>query len=69
MHTSAEVLVTMLDVEEDLVGDLGALRSLDGLGAEEGRDGDEEEAEREPAEDHGGEEEREVGTSASPTRP
>ena len=53
----------MLDVKVDLVGDARALR-LDRLGAEEGRDGDEEEAEREPAEDHGGEEKREVGTSA-----
>ena len=42
----------MLDVKVDLVGDARALR-LHRLGAEEGRDGDEEEAEREPAEDHG----------------
>ena len=42
----------MLDVEVDLLGDARA-RSLNGLGAEEGRDGEEEEAECEPAEDHG----------------
>lgn len=58
----------MLDVEVNLVGNARGLCSLDGLGAEEGRDGDEEEAEREPAEDHGGVEERDVCASASATR-
>lgn len=32
---AAEVLVTLLDVEEDLVGDLGALGRLSGLGEEQ----------------------------------
>ena len=54
----------MLDVKVDLVGDARALR-LDRLGAEEGRDGDEEEAEREPAEDHGGRRGKSVNMSAS----
>ncbi len=43
----------MLDVEVDLVGDPGALCSLDGLRAEERGDGDEEEAEGKPTEEHG----------------
>lgn len=42
----------MLDVEVDLVRDLGALCGLDALRAEERRDGDEEEAQRETAEYH-----------------
>ena len=42
----------MLDVEVDLVGDARGLGSLDG--AEEGRKGDEQEAQSEPTEDHGG---------------
>ena len=44
----------MLDVEVDLVGDARTLGGLDGLGAEEGREGDEQEAQGEPTEDHGG---------------
>ena len=54
LRTTAEVLVTMLDVEVDLVGDARTLSGLDGLGAEEGREGDEQEAQGEPTEDHGG---------------
>ena len=54
MRTTAEVLVTVFDVKVDLVGDARALGSLDGLGTEEGRDGDEQEAQGEPTEDHGG---------------
>ena len=46
----------MLYVEVDLVCDLGALRGLHALCAEEGRDGDEQESERETAEYHFGEE-------------
>lgn len=42
----------MLDVEVDLVRDFGALCGLDALRAEERRDGDEEEAQRETAEYH-----------------
>ena len=48
----------MLHIEVHLVGDTRALGSLNGLRAEEGRDSDEEEPERKPAEEHGGEEER-----------
>ena len=64
-RTTAEVLVTLLDVEVDLVADARALRSLNGLGTEEGRDGDQQEAEREPAEDHGGRRGKSVKMSAS----
>ena len=46
-HTTAQVLVAMLDVEVDLVRDLGALRSIRGLCREEGREGDDEEGEEE----------------------
>lgn len=52
-RTSAHVLVAMLDVEVDLVGDPGTLGSLDGLRAEERGDRDEEETEGEPTEEHG----------------
>lgn len=48
----------MLHIEVHLVSDTRALGSLNGLRAEEGRDSDEEEPERKPAEEHGGEEER-----------
>ena len=51
-RTPAEGFVAMLDVEVDLVRDLGALCGLDALRAEECRDGDEEEAQRETAEYH-----------------
>ena len=54
IRTTAEVLVTMLDVKVDLVGDARTFGGLDGLGAEEGREGDEQEAQGEPTEDHGG---------------
>ena len=53
-RTPAKALVAMLDVEVDLVRDLGALGSLYTLGAEEGRNGNEQEAQGEPTEDHGG---------------
>lgn len=54
IRTTAEVLVTVLDVKVDLVGDARALGSLDRLSTEESRDGDEQEAQGEPTEDHGG---------------
>ena len=54
-RTTAEVLVALLDVEVDLVRDLGAFRGLHALCAEEGRDSDEKEPKRETAEDHFGE--------------
>lgn len=37
----------MLDVEVDLVGDLGALSGFSGLNRKEGRDGDDKEREKE----------------------
>lgn len=55
----------MVDVEVDLVADARTLRRLNGLGTEEGRDGDKQEAEREPAEDHGGRRGKSVKMSAS----
>ena len=64
-RTSAKRLVTMVDVEVDLVGDARALRRLDGLGAEEGRERDKQEPEREPAEDHGGGRRERVSHKAS----
>lgn len=39
-NDAAQVLVAMLDVEVDLVGDLGALLSLGGLGEEDEDEGD-----------------------------
>ena len=59
--TSAHVLVAMLHIKVNLVGDARALCRLNGLGAKEGRNRDEEEAERKPAEEHGGEGERVCG--------
>lgn len=57
-RTSTEVLVTLLDVEVDLVGDFGALCGLHALRAEESRDSDEHETEGEPSEEHFGDEGR-----------
>lgn len=54
IRTTTEVLVTVLDVKVDLVADAGSLGGLDRLGAEEGRNGNEQEAQGEPTEDHGG---------------
>ena len=44
IRTTTEVLVTVLDVKVDLVADAGSLGGLDRLGAEEGRNGNEQEA-------------------------
>lgn len=64
-RTSAKRLVTVVDVEVYLVADARTLRRLNGLGTEEGRDGDQQKAEREPAEDHGGRRGKSVKMSAS----
>ena len=54
-HTAAQLLVTMLDVEIDLVGDLRALSGgFDRLGTEEGRDSYGNEASQEAVEEHPG---------------
>ena len=54
-RTPAEILVTMLDVEIDLVGDLRALGGgFDRLGTEEGRDSYGNEASQEAVEEHPG---------------
>lgn len=45
--TAAKVLVAMLDVEVDLVSDLGALGGFSGLNREKGSDGDDKEGEEE----------------------
>lgn len=53
-RTPAKVLVAMLDVEEDFVSNSWAFCCLHRLGAEERRDGRDEEKERKTAEHDGG---------------
>ena len=57
-HTTAQVLVAMLNVEVDIVRDLRATLRLDGLRAEERGKGEDEERERYLAEHGGGRRER-----------
>lgn len=54
-RTSAHVLVSMLDVEVHLVGDLGALRSLNGLRDEESRNSHSKDTSQKTSEKHGDE--------------
>jgi hypothetical protein len=53
VQTSAHILVAMLDIKVDFVGDSWALCSINGLRAEKSRKGDNEESERQTGE-HGG---------------
>ena len=53
-RTSAKRLVTVVDVEVDLVADARTLRRLNGLGTEEGRDSYGNEASQEAVEEHPG---------------
>lgn len=53
MLTPSKVLITLFDVEEDLMGDPRAFGSLHRLGTEEGRDGHHDEREGDTTEHFG----------------
>lgn len=51
-RTATQVLIALLDVEVDLVGNFWAFSSLNRLSTEESRDGHDEERKGSPQEDH-----------------